>query len=87
MSWPSYSAFFRDRLTAGPTLCCPIRVIWDGYLDYCREWGFMPAKAETFVRWLADEEGVTLMEGGRGRLKRYAVGIGFNQRQKKETGT
>lgn len=85
MSWPSYSAFVRDDLQSGSTLCCPVRVLWFGYLDYCREWGFERPEATDFVRWLRAEEGVTVVEGGRGRLRRYAVGIGFNQVQRRET--
>lgn len=85
MSWPSYSAFVRDRLALGPTLCCPMRVLWKGYLAYCREWSFEPASAEQFTLWLLGEEGVAVMKGGRGRLRRYATGVGFAAERK--TGT
>ncbi len=73
--WPSFSAFVRDRTTSGETLVCPLRTLWHGYRAYCGEWGFDPAPVSRFVAWLASEEGVTIKEGGGGRIRRVAEGI------------
>jgi len=78
-TWASYGAFIRDRLQLGETLVVPVRLIWDEYCKYCGEWGFQTATTGDFIKWLAEEEGVRLRDGkGRGKLKRVALGIGFN---------
>ena len=75
MTWPSYSAFIRDRTVLDGSLCVPVRLLWREYLAYCSEWGFDPSPASDFVRWLQAEEGVRIKEGGAGRLRRMAVGV------------
>lgn len=81
MPWPSFSAFVRDRTVRGPTLMCPVRVLWREYRTYCRNWGFAPATPGQFVAWLGMEEGIRIRTGGRGRLRRVAVGIGVTPQQ------
>ncbi len=81
MSWSSFSAFVRDRTVHDPVLVCPVRVLWRAYTAYCEEWGFEPADTREFVAWLRGEEGVTLKEGGSGRLRRAALGIGLQPKR------
>lgn len=79
MSWPSFSAWVRDETIQHVTLVCPMRVLWRSYSAYCKEWGFEPAEASDFVKWLRAEEGVKLKVGGTGRLRRAALGIAIKQ--------
>jgi hypothetical protein len=79
VSWPSFSAFVRDRTVHGGSLAVPVRVLWRAYSAYCAEWGFDPAEAREFASWLAAEEGVRIKQGGHGRLRRVAVGIALTQ--------
>lgn len=78
---PSLKAFMRDETIRHPTLVCPVRVLWRAYKAYCAEWGFEPATATEFMHWLRLDEGVTIKEGGRGRLHRVAVGLGTKQKE------
>lgn len=73
----SAAAFIHDRVVLGPTLVVPVRTLWRAYLAYCEEWGFDPDGAEHFVRCVSLEEGVTVRNGGRGRLRRCFEGVGL----------
>ncbi len=81
MSWPSFSAFMRDRTVEDPALMCPVRVLWREYEAYCGKWGFEPALVHVFISWLSATEGVRLKTGGQGRLRRMAVGVGLRQEE------
>ena len=82
MSRESFNAFLRDRVSQHPALACPVMVLWRGYLVYCQEWGFDPAPASDFVRWLALEEGGEIKECGRGRLRRVVMGMAPRQEER-----
>lgn len=84
MTWSSYSAFIRDRAIHHEALVCPVRVLWMEYTWYCQAWGFDRASPTEFVRWLRAEEGVTIKQGGRGRLRRCAVGLGLKPEEQQE---
>lgn len=74
----SCKAFIRDRAVLGSTLVVPVRVVWNEYLAYCRQWGFKAEAAGDFVMRVELEEGVTIRIGGHGRLRRCFDGIGLN---------
>ena len=65
------------RCADGGTLVCPVRVLWDDYGEFCSEWGFGQAAPLDFARLLEGLSGVRLVEGGRGRRRRCATGIGL----------
>ncbi len=75
LSWPSFSAFIRDRTIQDNVFITPVRYLWKAYLAYCLEWGFKPAEPNEFISWLGLVEGVKIKEGGKGRLRRAAEGI------------
>jgi len=75
MSWGGYSSWSEHELLRDACLATPVRFLWHSYLEHCQDWGFEPAPAEAFVHWLKGEEGVHLVQGGRGRVRRMAVGI------------
>lgn len=77
MSVGGFRSWTRERLCLGPTLCCPVRVMWRDYQAHCAEWGFPPCSAVDFVALLREEEGVELAERGHGRLRRVASGCGL----------
>lgn len=74
-NWGGYASWSKEDLTRAPFLVTPVRMLWRSYLDHCRTWGFKPAEASEFVHWLRGEEGVRVAEGGRGRVRRMAVGL------------
>ncbi len=76
------AAFIRDSLAAGPTLVCPLRVLWREYEAYCGVHGFKAMMAPAFVDMLESLGAavVTRDPGTSGRLRRYVRGIGFNGR-------
>jgi len=86
MSWESFSAFIRDECQVHPTLACPVRVLWGAYNSYCTEWGFEASEAHQFISYLLLEEGVRISAGGKGRLKRFANGIGLASMSARKTG-
>lgn len=65
------------RCAGGETLVCPVRVLWDDYRAFCSRWGFDQAAPGGFIRLLGALPGVRLVEGGRGRLRRCANGVGL----------
>ena len=73
------------RAVGGGTLVCPVRVLWTDYLAFCLEWGFAVAHPKDFVRMLRSLPGVVLVEGGRGRLRRCANGIGLRPAKERMT--
>jgi len=73
--WGGYSSWSSSDLTRAPFLVTPVRLLWRSYLEHCETWGFRPAQASEFVHWLRGEEGVRVVEGGRGRMRRMAVGL------------
>lgn len=80
-SWQEY------RSVEGETLVCPVRVLWDDYSAYCVRWGFDRAGPERFVRHLGALPWVRLVEGGRGRRRRCAQGIGLRPLTEEEKDT
>lgn len=72
----SFVSFAETRLTFGPTLVCPTRVLWREYKEHCEKWSFVAVDAEWFVDCLR-KTGVALKTGGGGRLRSYAQGVGF----------
>lgn len=52
-----------------------VKHMWEAYLAYCVEWGFLPAEPNEFMSWLSITEGVTIKSGGSGKLRRAAEGI------------
>lgn len=73
---PSVGAFLRDRTVRHSSLVVPVRVLWDDYSAYCRRWGFERSSATSFVALVAGLDGVRVRDGGHGRLRRIATGIG-----------
>lgn len=80
MTWGSYQAWSSDNLDLQPVLCCPMRILWQDYINYCKEWGFTRSPAADFVRWILGEEGVTVKKGGSGRIRRMVMGAGLQQK-------
>ena len=69
-------SFAINCLSFGPTLVCPLMLIWREYKAFCEEWGFYQGSTEEFVTWLENQDGVTITEHGRGRRRRCANGVG-----------
>lgn len=63
----------------GADVLTPVRFLWTSYLQHCRQWGFEPAKSKDFVHWLRGEEGVRLVEGGKGLMRNVAVGLALSR--------
>lgn len=74
-TWGGYSSWSEHDVTRGDFLVTPVRLLWRSYLGHCQDWGFEPAPAEEFVHWLRGEEGVRIVQGGQGRVRRMAVGM------------
>jgi hypothetical protein len=81
MSWQTLRLWEEDYVIQHATLVCPVRVLWWSYVAYCGEWGFDYAPADEFMAWLRMTEGVVIRDGGRGRLRRVALGIGLRPRE------
>ncbi len=75
------------RCVDGGTLVCPVRLLWDDYRAFCVRWGFDQAAPGTFVRLLGTLLGVRLVEGGHGRRRRCANGIGLLPANNEERST
>jgi len=74
VSWGGYSSWSKT-LIRGPFLVTPVRLLWHSYKEHCEFWGFNQSDATEFVHWLRGEEGLELRTGGRGRVRRMAVGV------------
>jgi hypothetical protein len=72
----SIASFIAARTVRADNLSCPLLVVWWDYVRYCERWGFTKAQAYDFVDCILSLDGIRLIEGGRGRLKRCIVGIG-----------
>lgn len=68
-----------ERAIGGESLVCPVKLLWEDYVDFCERTGSPRETAQGFVEHLASLQGVTLRDGGRGRLKRVADGIGLRR--------
>ncbi len=75
------------RCAGGETLVCPVRVLWNDYGEFCGQWGFDQAMPGQFARLLSALPSVRLVEGGRGRLRRCANGIGLTPMTEEERQT
>lgn len=75
--WSGYQAWTKTLLR-GEGLCCPLTVLWNNYDAHCQWHGFPKASVVSFVEWVKDEESVTIKEGGKGRLRRVAMGLAIN---------
>ena len=85
---PGFMSWLDMRCAGGETLVCPVRVLWNDYRRSCLRWGFDRATPVGFVRLLGALPGVSLVEGGRGRLRRCANGIGLvpvTEKEEEET--
>jgi hypothetical protein len=77
MNEAGFMSWLDLRCAGGDTLVCPVRTLWDDYRDFCTRWGFDQAVPGEFARLLGKLPGVRLVEGGRGRRRRCANGIGL----------
>lgn len=75
--WSGFKAWL-ETTKRGEKLCCPLTVLWNNYQAHCTWWGFPSATAVSFVAFLEDTEGVRLKEGGKGRLRRVAMGLAID---------
>lgn len=73
--WSGFCSFKKDQLELHPNLLTPPRFLWRAYKAYCTTWGFPQSDAIDFMQWLREIEGVTIMEGGKGRLRSLACGL------------
>lgn len=73
-TWGSFTDW-TTTLRHDPGLVTPIRVLWRDYLDHCRGWGFPACGPKFFVQWIKELRGVTVAEGGRGRIRRLVTGL------------
>jgi hypothetical protein len=79
--WSGYLAWL-GTTKRGDKLCCPLTVLWNNYQAHCQWWGFPSASAADFTAFLTDStEGVTVREGGKGRLRRVAMGLAVDHDQ------
>ncbi len=65
------------RCVPGDTLVCPVKVLFDDYRRFCWDAGFDRAGSCNFVMMLGSTPGVKFKEGGRGRRRQCATGIGL----------
>lgn len=72
--WAGYSAWL-SSLQFDKTLATPVRFLWTDYQKLCKEEGFDVAPLDRFIRWLNATDGVDIKEGGKGRIRRLAVGV------------
>lgn len=76
--WSGFKAWL-GTTSRGEKLCCPLTVLWNNYEAHSKWWGFPMASPDDFVSFLKDStEGVTIKEGGKGRLRRVAMGLAIN---------
>jgi len=76
--WSGFKAWLGTTMR-GEKLCCPLTVLWNNYEAHCTWWGFPKASPTQFVDFLTEcTEGVTVKEGGRGRLRRMAMGLAID---------
>lgn len=71
----SVRAWVRDRVDLRPDVLTPARLLWDDYCGYCELWGFEPEPPAALIRGLRAEDGVAIVEGGRGRVRRAVSGV------------
>jgi hypothetical protein len=69
-------AFCRDRLSFGPTLVCPLMMVWREYKLYCIIWGFHMVSTKAFVFHFEAQRGLYVGTRGKGRRRRFINGIG-----------
>ena len=74
----SYDAWLDSPgVVRGRHIACPVRFLWNSYVDHCVWWGFEVTRRDWFVYWLKRERGVEFRMCGSGRLRRVALGIGI----------
>jgi hypothetical protein len=71
-------------LTFGPTLVCPVRVLYSEFYYYCATMGLVADTPSAFVGQLALEPDIQIKQGGRGKLKKYVQGLGFIREYRKQ---
>ncbi len=81
MSWQTLKLWEEEATVKHEALVCPMMVLWRSYVEYCDTWGFDKASPKDFVAWLRMTEGVEIKEGGSGRLRRIALGIGLRPKE------
>jgi hypothetical protein len=57
-----------------PSVATPLRFLYQDYRSMCREEGFPEADVETFVQWVSLIEGTSIIEGGKGLIRRAVLG-------------
>jgi len=75
---PSVELFISDHVIYDRKLVVPVRVLWKAYQQFCEDTGFASCDAEGFVNRMLTRKSVVVTTGGRGRLKRCFMGVGFN---------
>ena len=73
--------FAEERLACGPTLVCPLAVIWSEYVKFCDEEDVSGVPPDYFSAWMCTFPDVTIEEGGRGIHKKCLNGLGFRPRR------
>ena len=69
-----FSKFAQERLLFHPNLVVPVMVLYRAHVNWAVVHGG-GLVAETFMKCL-EEAGVSIISGGKGKLKRAAVGVG-----------
>lgn len=73
---PSIRAFVTDRLVAGQTLVVTMRILWRSYLQFSRETGYDPVRADEFAEYFERDCRLSIVEGRTGRA---VNGVGFKR--------
>ena len=63
-AWGGFSNWLDERTVRDPKLATPARHMWRDYKTHCELWGFEPATAPLFMRWLGEAEGVVIRQAG-----------------------
>lgn len=58
-----------------PSVATPLRFLYRDYKAMCLDEGFPEADMSDFVRWVSFIEGTSIIEGGRGLLRRVVLGV------------
>lgn len=74
----SLMKFVGERLACGPTLVCPLGIMWNEYVDFCDEQDLPSVEPAYFAAWMASFPDVQVEDRGRGRR---ISGIGFRPKE------
>ena len=72
--WGSYRAWL-GTLNWDSALATPVRFLLSDYNALCAADGFTAAPEARFIHWLESTDGIHIKSGGRGLIRRVAIGV------------